>query len=140
VKVRWRRGSFRLRVGPSELEALQRGEPVREELAFPGGASWTASIVPGDAPTTIGLQGNEARVALSRDDVVRLAAPDVEGVYFESSDDARGLRFFIEKDFPCLHPRPPGAAEAPEETFDAPADFASRHCRDDAGAKPRPRH
>jgi len=137
MKIRWRRGSLRLRIAPSELEAIGRGEPVREELAFPGGAAWAAAIVPGAASTAIDLVGHEARLSLSRADAARLAAPDVEGVYFEAAAASGPLRFFVEKDFPCLHPRPSGAVEAPEETFDAPSDFASRHCRDAGAPKPR---
>jgi hypothetical protein len=43
-------------------------------------------------------------------------------VYFSDSS----LRYYIEKDFPCLHPRPAEASESTTETFEAPSDFAQR--------------
>lgn len=40
-------------------------------------------------------------LGLSSADAILLTEPTREGVYFESD----GVRFFIEKDFPCEHPR-----------------------------------
>ena len=37
-----------------------------------------------------------------------------------------GFRYFIEKDFPCAHPRPAEAMEAPSECFAVPVGFAGR--------------
>ena len=62
-------------------------------------------------------------LALSAADRARLAAPDAEGVYFQSPG---GLRYVIEKDFPCVHPRGAEAREPVTETFQPPPDFERR--------------
>ena len=130
MKVRWRQGSLRLRIGPHELASLVRGDPVREVLVFPGGASWAITIRPETTSTDIVLCGNDAVLTISTGDLASLASSEAEGVYFEGGSSDAKLAYFIEKDFPCLHPRPPGAAEpadAPGQTFAAPAEFAARH-------------
>jgi hypothetical protein len=57
----------------------------------------------------------------SREDREKLAVPETEGVYFTTNRPDRGLiRYFIEKDFPCIHPRAAEALEGPSETFAPP--------------------
>ena len=110
-----------------ELEALRRGERVAEELCLPGGC-WRAVIVPGDGLTAMALADGYLHLALSRADCERLADPGTEGVYFHLETGPR-LRYFVEKDFPCVHPRAPEAREAEGETFAPPEGFAERHSR-----------
>lgn len=128
MKVRWTRGGVRLRITPSELDALMQDQSVSEELALPG-AHWRAVITPGDAPTELTLEDGELHCHLSAADRDRLAAPDAEGIYFQIDNGQTdgGIRYFIEKDFPCAHPRPPEAQEPPSETFSPPPGFAERH-------------
>lgn len=123
MKVRWTTGSIRFRITPGELTALTAGEPVSIALAVPGG-SWIAAIRPGAARTEIALAGGTLTLSLTDGDRNRLAAPAAEGVYFKTGD---GLRHFVEKDFPCVHPGAPEAEEAPSQTFAPPAGFAARH-------------
>jgi hypothetical protein len=46
-------------------------------------------------------------------------------VYFQTADSAP-FRYFIEKDFPCVHPRAAEALEPRTETFPPPPDFEAR--------------
>ena len=123
MKVRWTRASLRLRVTPAELDALLAGEASVERIELPGGA-WTVSLEPAGA-TGPALEGGVLRLGLSPDDRALLAEPDREGVYFA----AAGLRYQVEKDFPCAHPRAVDAAEPAADTFPAPEGFMDRRTR-----------
>ena len=112
MKIRWTTESVRFRITPTELEMLRRGEPVRACLPLPGG--WTAGLYPGERDTHLDASAGELRLLLCQDDVRRLDAPETEGVYFQRPEN--GLRYYIEKDFPCEHPRPSEALET-AETF-----------------------
>ena len=122
MKVRWNRSSIRLRLTPSELATLLQGETITETLEFPGGASWSVQLAADDT-TGLTSNGNSARLHLSPDDRQRLAAPEAEGIYFQTED---GLRYLVEKDFPCAHPRPAEASEPVTETFTPPEGFEER--------------
>lgn len=123
MKVRWTRASLRLRIRPDELEALLAGERSVERLELPGG-EWAVSLEPAGA-TGLMMDGSVLRLALSPDDRARLSEPDREGVYFASG----GLRYLVEKDFPCAHPRAIDAAEPATGTFPAPEGFTERRTR-----------
>lgn len=122
MKVRWSRDSLRLRVTPTELATIMRGDEVVEELCFPGGTVWRVAVRSG-AQTALTSEENTAYVVLSAADRECLAAPDAEGVYFQPPD---GLRYYVEKDFPCAHPRAAEAREPTTETFAAPQGFEDR--------------
>jgi hypothetical protein len=124
VKVRWTGESVRLRVTPSELRALRRGESLGVSIAFPGGGGWAIAVHPGEAE--LGLRWADGRVVvrLSERDVERLAEPEREGIYF--GGDAAGVRVLIEKDFPCAHPHPEEAAEPETERFAPTATYVAR--------------
>ncbi len=112
MKVRWNRSSLRLRITPDELAALERGQACEERLGIPGG--FLMRLEPADL-TALDSSHGLVRFGLSKVDLARLSAPEVEGVYFQAE-----IRYYVEKDFPCAHPR---AAEAPEvktATFDRP--------------------
>jgi hypothetical protein len=121
MKIRWTHQSLRLRITPPELEALRRGESVQETSGFPGGWSVTLEcraapgLFPGETPGSVA-------VALSPVQLMELARPDAEGVYL----GADAYRYYIEKDFPCLHPRAIEATEPATETFLAPPNFAQK--------------
>lgn len=122
MKSRWMNHSLRIRISPTELETLLQGQAVVERL-HP--ESWGATLVAGPR-TVLTLEGADAIVQLSRPDLDRLLDPETEGVYFESAHEPP-IKFFVEKDFPCLHDRPPGATEPDTETFEAPRNFRARH-------------
>ncbi len=117
MKTRWTTGSIRLRITPEELATLERGEAVGQSLQ----TVWRAEVVP-SAATALETEGATIRVRISRADVEQLAAPENEGVYFRDAE----FRYFIEKDFPCVHPRAGEAREAPTSTFSPPSNFAER--------------
>ena len=125
MKVRWTNDSIRLRITPAELDALLRDEAVAEALHLPGGVVWEAIIRPSPSDVTR-LDGDVhcAVIYLSSEDRSRLADEASEGVYFPEGD--HGVRYFIEKDFPCVHPRAIEAMEPTSETFSPPDDFAER--------------
>lgn len=112
MKVRWTRDSLRLRITPSELAALERGEAVTEGLAFAGGR-WAVRLDPAALETSVTWDDGGVRVGVAAADVRRLAAPDAEGIY----PHAPQLRLLVEKDFPCAHPHAPDAKEPATERF-----------------------
>ena len=126
MKVRWTQGSVRFRITPAEMTLLEQARPAGVTLQLPGGA-WEVVIVPCEqGPTGISLNGTVLTMRISASDVLRLADSETEGIYF-SAETEPSVRYFIEKDFPCLHVRPPGAAEPASETFKAPRGFSARH-------------
>ncbi|MES2462109.1 MAG: hypothetical protein V4671_16105 [Armatimonadota bacterium] len=137
MKVRWTKNSFRLRITPRELDALEQGDPVREEIRIPGSAlpGWTVVLQTGSFGTSLQQLGCSVLFLLGNADLSRLSSPKAEGVYFEvdptdisrPGTGNRGVfRYYIEKDFPCIHPRAGDAMEEPTETFETPAHFAER--------------
>ncbi len=112
MKVRWTEESVRFRITPTELETLRRGAAARSRLPIPGG--WAAGIYPDQSATCLIAASEELRVLLTRADLTRLCQTESEGVYFQQTES--GLRYYIEKDFPCEHPRPAEAGET-SETF-----------------------
>jgi hypothetical protein len=125
MKIRWTRNSVRLRITPSELQDLQHGQEVTETLSVPGG-NWSATIRPGAPETSLTLQQSTLVLSLADADLAQLAAPQSEGVYFNIAGEPP-LRYFIEKDFPCAHPRAADALEPATETFAPSADFLERN-------------
>jgi len=125
MKIRWTKNSVRFRITPSEFAAVERGESVGETLLLPDGASWCTSIVPAEGETSLSFSDGELRFALGETDRKLLAQPEREGVYFQRESEPM-LRYFLEKDFPCAHPRAADALEAPTETFAPTPGFEER--------------
>lgn len=122
MKVRWTRTSLRLRITPAELEAIVQGEPVGETLPMAG---WSVRVVRAPGTTELTMVSGSVALALSPSDAQLLAEPDREGVYFDRGI-GEPVRYFIEKDFPCVHPKAMEALEAPTETFPEPVGFRER--------------
>ena len=120
MKVRWMEGSLRLRITPCEFTLLQEGGNVCEKAAFPGG--WQVCVQLGEESALVSTVPGSLTVTLSTGSLIELSAPETEGVYFVREN----YRFFVEKDFPCVHPRPKEAQES-TETFAPPPGFAERH-------------
>jgi hypothetical protein len=104
------------------MNQLQRGEHVEEVLTF-GTGQWAARIT--CAPCHhIDSVGGRFTLSLTADELAALALPHNEGVYFYQ--DELPLRYFVEKDYPCVHPRGGEAMEPITETFTAPEGFPAR--------------
>jgi hypothetical protein len=117
VKVRWTEESVRLRITPSELEALTGGIPVHVRLG-----TWTVTLAPGEVDLRIDWNGSDAIVRVSAADVAQLAEPDREGIYAHSSSP----RLLVEKDFPCRHPHSDEAHEPETDRFAPTPSFLER--------------
>lgn len=113
---------MRLRITPTEFAAVLSGHTASEVLQIPGGTSWQVRLETG-AETRLSSDGQVMVLSLSPADRERLADPEAEGVYFQTDE---GIRYFVEKDFPCVHTRAKESMEVPTETFVAPRDFERR--------------
>ena len=123
MKVRWTRESLRLRITPSELAALRRGEAISEGLVFPGaGGGWTVRLDPTAAETGVAWVEGVVRVGVVPADIRRLAEPGAEGIYPHTPE----LRLLVEKDFPCAHPHATEAMEPTTERFAPSPAFLER--------------
>jgi hypothetical protein len=125
MKVRWNRESIRLRITPTEFDAITAGRAVHEGIEFPGTQFWNVTLQAADAETTIASDQRGVSVSLSEADRAALADPEAEGVYFQA-DQPAALRYYVEKDFPCVHKPAPAAGEGVSETFTPPSGFEAR--------------
>lgn len=116
MKVRWSTSSLRFRVTPTELDRLLRGEAIGVALALPGAGGWAVTMRPSAEPTGLAAGPEGITLALSSEDLARLADPSAEGVYFSTRSEPP-LRYFVEKDFPCAHPHAEEACEEETERF-----------------------
>jgi hypothetical protein len=125
MKIRWSTGRVRLRITPTELSCLSHGGQITESLFVGGWQTVLCSHPQGsEAESRLWMDGSTLQITLATSDLQDLLEPDCEGVYFPSGMGE--VAFQIEKDFPCLHPRPAEAAEPTTETFIAPVGFAER--------------
>ena len=130
MKVRWKQDSLRLRITPSELEDLLRGKQISERFELSDGPVWEIAIHPNAEETNLRNVGSVVHLLISREDQKKLGAPENHGVYFTTHRSGHDLiRYFIEKDFPCIHPRAADGVEDPSETFAPPPGFVSREDR-----------
>jgi hypothetical protein len=130
MKIRWKQDSLRLRITPTELKDLLGGEQICERLDLSDGPVWEVTIFPNSEETSIRNFGSVVHLLLSREDQRTLASSEVQGVYFTTNRSSGGLvRYFIEKDFPCIHPRAADALEGSSETFAPPPGFAVKEDR-----------
>ena len=125
MKVRWNRDSIRLRITPTEFEAITNGQAVHEGIAFPGMQLWNVTLRPSSTETMIAADQHGVYFSLSEIDRAKLSDPEAEGVYFQM-DQPTTLRYFVEKDFPCVHKPAPEAGEGATETFTPPSGFDAR--------------
>ncbi len=120
MKVRWNESSLRLRITPSELAALGKGEEIGQCLRVMESFAWAVTVRPSAPRTALTAEGEGVVITLTAGDLEALTKPDAEGVYFGADAPGRP-RYYIEKDFPCTHPRSGEAAEMEAETFHGPA-------------------
>jgi len=119
MKVRWTRDSLRLRITPTEMAALGAGASATAAIGFPGGHVWAITLSPGAEETGLNSSEQGVFLSLSAPDLAALALPEAEGVYFQW-DGPQPLRYYVEKDYPCVHPRAGESGETPTEAFPAP--------------------
>ena len=98
MKIRFTTSSLRVRITPNELEQIKNRESL--ELGFGIAGGWKFRLEAGEQ-TKLETRAGVVIFGLSSTDAILLTEPTREGIYFE----ANGIRFFIEKDFPCEHPR-----------------------------------
>ncbi|HVK04338.1 MAG TPA: molybdenum cofactor guanylyltransferase [Armatimonadaceae bacterium] len=137
MKVRWTESSVRLRITPAEMDAVLHGETVTEALAALPGGAWRVALGASEAAaSTLAFEagGTLLRVALSEADRSALADPAAEGVYLKTPDGA--VRYYVEKDVPCAHPRAGEAMEPATETFAPPPGFEERKNEGGGGSAP----
>lgn len=113
MKIRWTADSIRFRITPAEMKQLVSGESVAEVLNF-GTGQWSAQIARRPCHQ-VTFTGGNLILELSAQDIATLTAPENEGVYFHQ--DGMPQRYFVEKDYPCVHPRRSEALEPVTETF-----------------------
>jgi hypothetical protein len=112
MKIRWNEKALRLRITPAELESLRHRQAVVESLPF---GAWQMILEANMPSTNLLARGTQMHFHLGKEDFERFLEPSAEGVYFERD----GFRYFVEKDFPCEHPRPAEALES-SQTFPRP--------------------
>jgi hypothetical protein len=117
MKVRWTNTSLRLRITPAELELLRGRQPVIAAMSV---GPWEVLLEAGPEESQLLTRGAQVRVRLSSTDLAALLEPTAEGVYMVQGD----FKYYVEKDFPCEHPRPNELALAPAlevaQTFPRP--------------------
>lgn len=124
MKIRWKATELRFRITPTELARILAGESVTEVFAFPNG--WRATI---SSATETDLRFSDSgvvTVTLSESDREQLGKDDSEGVYFQRDADGPVIRYYVEKDFPCLHPRASEVLSEEGETFAPTESFLAR--------------
>ncbi|MCX6380608.1 MAG: hypothetical protein NT023_14220 [Armatimonadetes bacterium] len=127
MKIRWTSESIRVRITPTELSRLQGGDFVQEILDFPGGGGWQRRIIPsGNVACAFGDR-ETLSITLTPADLTLLSDETQEGVYFHEADPS--FRYYIEKDFPCAHPRPSEALESLTEAFAPNTAFNERKAK-----------
>jgi hypothetical protein len=114
MKIRWNEQALRLRITPSELETLRGGGAVVETMPVGG---WQMILDAGHPQSALLPRGSQLHLHLSVADLEQFLEPTVEGVYLQRGD----FRYYVEKDFPCEHPRPAEVLES-SETFPRPGD------------------
>jgi hypothetical protein len=122
MKIRWTNGSLRYRITPTELQNLVDGKPSQATLDIPG-TVWEARLEKSEDLTNIHSLGCTVSIMLSSQDIQELASPETEGVYFKNE---LGFMYFVEKDFPCAHPRAIDEALGITETFTPTLSYEER--------------
>ena len=125
MKIRWTKDSIRVRITPSELDAIESGESIKDAFIVHGMPFWTVVVTQSHYSSLTFDKDNAAvLIKLGREDKDTLLDPTSEGVYLQ--DGATDIRYYIEKDFPCAHPRAIESSEPVTETFEPPAGFLER--------------
>jgi len=128
VKLRIRGNSIRLRLTRSEVDQLCAVGRVSEAVHLPSKRSFGYALEVSDRVDrpTAEWDGDGIRVLLPRPAGVSWARSEQVGIEAQVAlDDGGALTLLVEKDFPCLVPRP---GENDADAFARPAD-TSEQCR-----------
>ena len=107
MKLRIRGQSVRFRLSPNDIDALGRGETVKETLNFGLEASFVYGLVPADISHVAVEAGGRDLLVLCPMPVIKTLV-ETDDVGFErtiSGPGHPGLTVLVEKDFQCLIPR-----------------------------------
>ena len=107
MKLRIRGQSVRFRLSPNDIDALGRGETVKETLSFGAEASFVYGLVPADISHVAVEAGGAGLLVLCPRPMVTTRV-ETDEVGFErtiSGPGSSGLTVLVEKDFQCLIPR-----------------------------------
>ncbi|MEM8984582.1 MAG: hypothetical protein AAGC71_16330 [Pseudomonadota bacterium] len=123
MKIRLRGNSLRLRLTRSEVDAIGRGETVREVTIFPNERALTTLLTPcGGNSVATEFRGDELRVSAPTDALRTWADGDEVGL--DCIVEPADFTVTVEKDFSCLTPR---AGGDDDDTFPHP-DAGSNRC------------
>lgn len=105
MKLRIKGASLRLRLTQAEMARLAAGEPVEEQVPFPGGAlGYRLRRAPvRQIEADLSHAGIEVRIPEA--DAVRWCGSDLVTLSAEQAVPGGTLRITLEKDFACLAPR-----------------------------------
>ncbi|MCB0569172.1 MAG: hypothetical protein KDC66_05390 [Phaeodactylibacter sp.] len=105
MKIRCHANSIRLRVRKSDLEALNEGGAVREEVTFAPGQSLIFELRLAEVQAlTASFRGNLATVSVPMQLGRQWIATDEVGLEaHQEAGTSTPLHLLIEKDFPCKH-------------------------------------
>lgn len=103
MKLRFRKNTLRLRVNQREVRQLAGGTTLGEQVHFPGNAAFGYELsMAADERAVASFRGGVLRVAAPKTEVMRWAAGDAIGIYFELPASGDLLKVAIEKDLECL--------------------------------------
>lgn len=113
---------MRFRVNQREVDALSRGEVLRDEVVFPGGAALTYRLrAVGISEAQASFENGTIQVMAPAELVSEWAKGEEIGLYFNLPTGGEALKISIEKDLVCIDgpveerdpdafPREPGEA------------------------------
>lgn len=103
MKLRVRKNSLRLRLNRSEVRDLASGNPLVEEIHFPGDACLSYILAPSpDSLPETSFQHGVIRISAPQSLVSEWANGDTVGLYFDLPANGASLGVAIEKDLECV--------------------------------------
>ncbi len=123
MKLRFRENTIRLRVNRREVSNLVSGQPLEEEVCFPGGGHISYVLEPSEFNRpSASFQQDVIRIAAPRKELHEWASGEAIGMYFELPARNAPLKVSIEKDLECIE----GAVD--ERDPDAFSRSAGKNC------------
>src|SRR3954451_14379732 len=120
MKLRLRHNSIRFRLGQSEVQHLETGEPCRELILFPGNQRLEYILEPSAGmKIAASFESSVIRITIPQPELFGWCQSDQVGLSAElTAGDGLVLRILIEKDFRCLDGE---VSEDQSDTFENPA-------------------
>ena len=103
MKIRLYKDSVRLRLAPSELELLAKGENVTEAFQWGNDVQINFELIPGeDIACSVTSDKSTWQISWTKSDLLAWHKSDDEGLYHKTNFTGNGyLKISIEKDFAC---------------------------------------